>query len=244
MTKQNKKSPLARLWHGVMGELSLHAVDFWQLALIPLAGALLIALVLGCVFFFADDPDAPEIVGVILTVAPIIIAAFAGLLTAGTLFGIYYKLGVQMGQTRRAMILRVGLLALAEHAAVLAFAAGCSGLVNLGYNRFFTETESLIAMIPWWGWVLMLTLPLAVGTFGGAVILRFGRKGFWVLYAIFMSVLLVPQFFTDFFVNLGLDAFLEGIGQLTLAQPHLVCLVSVLPFLLGVALLWRLPIKG
>ncbi len=243
MIQQNKKSPLARLWQGMVGELRFHANDFWQLALIPLAGSVLIALVLGCVFFFADDPSAPEIVGVIFSVAPVVIAAFTGVLTAGTLYGIYYKLGVQMGQTRRIMILRVGLLALVEHAVVLAFATGLSSLVNLGYSRFFTETDSLIAMIPWWGWVLMITLPIAVGTFGSAVILRFGRRGFWVLYAIFMSALLGPQFFTDFFVNLGLDAFIEGVGQLTLTQPHLVCLVSVLPFLIGVALLWRLPIK-
>ncbi len=243
MIQQNKKSPLARVWQGMAGELRFHANDFWQLALIPLAGALLIALVLGCVFFFADDTSAPEMVGVILSVAPVVIAGFTGALTAGGLFGVYYKLGVQMGQTRRAMILRVGLLALAEQAAVLAFAAGFSALVNLGYSHFFTETETLIALIPWWGWVLMLTLPIAFGTFGSGVMLRFGRKGFWALYAIFMSALLLPQFFTDFFVDLGLDALIEWVGRLTLDMPHLVCLVSVLPFLLGVALLWRMPIK-
>ncbi len=243
MTKQNKKSPFARLWQAALGELQLHATDFGQIALIPLAATVLIGLLLAGVSLFVDDTSAPSIVGIALGVVPVGAAAATGLLTAGGLFVIYYKLGVQMGQTRRAMLLRVGLLALAEQAVLLACSAGLSSVITLGYSRFFTQTESMLALIPWWGWVLMLTLPLAIGTFGGAVVLRFGRKGFWVLYAVFMSALLLPQLFTDFFVNLWLDAFIEGVGQLMLDMPHLVCLVSVLPFLLGVALLWRLPIR-
>ncbi len=244
MTQQNKKSPLAQLWQAVRGELRLHVDDFWQLALIPLAGAVLIALVLGSAFFCAGDQDTPEMIGAIFSVAPVMIAAFTGLLTAGSLFVVYYLLGVQMGQTRRAMLLRISLLAVTEQACLLACSAGFSALVTFGYRLLFSETEAAITLIPWWGWVLMLTLPLAVGAFGGAVVLRFGRKGFWVLYAIFMSVLLLPQLFTDFFINWGLDALIEDIGYFTIAQPHLICLLSVVPFILAVAILWRMPIRN
>lgn len=242
MKKQTEKTPLARLWHAVVGELRLHGDDVWQLALVPLGAAVFLGAILAGAMLWAEDTSAPEVVGVVMSTGIVVVGVGCGLLISGTLFTVYYKLGIQMGQTRRNMLLRLSLLSLAEQLGLLAFSVGLSGVITLVYRRFFSETEWIFGFVPWWGWVLMLTLPLAVGTFGGAVILRFGRKGFWVLYGMFMAVMLLPQLFTDAYVNqIGMTV--EWVMELTLQMPQLICAVSLLPYLVGVALLWHLPIR-
>lgn len=243
MKKQIEKTPLARLWHAVVGELRLHGDDFWQLALVPLGAAVFLGAIIAGAMLWAEDTSAPEMIGVVMSTGTVAVGVTCGLLVSGTLFTVYYKLGIQMGQTRRNMLLRLSLLSLAEQLALVAFSTGLSGVITLVYRRFFSETEWILAFVPWWGWVLMLTLPLAVGTFGGAVILRFGRKGFWVLYALFMAVMLLPQLFTDAYAN-QIGMAMEWVVELTLQMPQLTCLLSLLPYLVGLALLWRMPVRN
>lgn len=240
--KTKQKSPLALFWRGAVGELRLHASDFWQMPLIPLVVSVLLGVYLSVVLCLVEDTSAPEMVAVSLSVIPVIITVLAGGIFVGVQFGVYYKLGVQMGQTRRAMLARTGLLALVEHLYLLGTALLFSGAITLFYSRFFAPSENLLAFIPWWGWVFMVTLPVAGGSFVGVVPLRFGRKGFWVLYAIFMTVLFLPQLAPNLLGNGMLQVF-EQVIELVPVHPIPFCVASVLPFLGTVAILWRLPLR-
>lgn len=42
------------------------------------------------------------------------------------------------------------------------------------------------AWIPWWIWPLVLLLPVWIGLLLGGLLQRFGAKGFWCAYAVFM----------------------------------------------------------
>ncbi len=240
--KTKQKSPLALFWQGAVGELRLHAADFWQISLIPLVATVFLGVLLSVVLFLVEDTSAPEVVPVALSIFPVIIAVVAGGIFAGVQFGVYYKLGVQMGQTRRAMIVRTGLVALVEHLYLVGIALLFSGCITLFYSRFFAPSESLLAFVPWWGWVLMVTLPVAGGSFAGAVPLRFGRKGFWVLYVIFMAVLFLPQLAPNLLGN-GLLQVFEQVIELVPVHPIPFCVASLLPFLGTIAILWRLPLR-
>ncbi len=243
MNINNNKTPFARLWQQVKGEAKLHGADFWQMPLISVAAALLMAILLGGVLLFVEDTSAPEMVGLLISLVPVIVAVGLGCLISATLFTVYYKLGLQMGQTRRNMLLRLSILSLVMHVVTVGFAAALSCLLAVFYSHFFAPTDVLLALVPWWGWVLMLTLPLAIGMLGGAILMRFGRKGFWVMYGIFMSLLLLPQLFTGMLDSWNIDLWVERIAAFTLAMPHVVCLISLLPFAIGAALLWHLPLK-
>lgn len=244
MIEQTKKSPLARLWQQIKGELRLQVDDFWQLILIPLGATLFFVIILTATLLWAGDvSDAPEMVGNVVCLVPVVVGVPLGILVAGSLFTVRYKLGLQMGQTRKNMLLRLTALSLVEQGYILACSLVFSYLITLFYSSFFLEIEYLFANVPWWGWVLMLTLPLGAGVFSGAILMRFGRKGFWVLYAAFMAAVLLPQFFPESAGTIGGDLLIEQVAVFVVEYPQVSCLASLLPFAIGAALLWHLPLK-
>lgn len=74
---------------------------------------------------------------------------------------------------------------------------GVDGLVLLedfASNALFVEVFTL----PLWGWFSIALGPAAAGVLCGTILHRFGKKGMWVLWAIWMSVCFVPQIVGDY----------------------------------------------
>lgn len=83
---------------------------------------------------------------------------------------------------------------------------GADGLVLLedfSSNALFVEVFTL----PLWGWFAIPLATMAMGVLCGTIIHRFGKKGMWVLWALWMSVCFVPQI---------LDSYLDRLPDLTL----------------------------
>ena len=47
--------------------------------------------------------------------------------------------------------------------------------------------------MPLWGWFVIPLAAMAMGVLCGTIFHRFGKKGMWVLWALWMSVCFVPQ---------------------------------------------------
>lgn len=83
---------------------------------------------------------------------------------------------------------------------------GIDGWVSLddaSPNALFVEVFSL----PVWGWFAIAIGTVAAGTLCGSILQRFGKKGMWVLWALWMAVCFVPQI---------LDSYLAFLPDLTI----------------------------
>lgn len=70
-------------------------------------------------------------------------------------------------------------------------------------NALFVE----LIFLPLWGWFAIAVGAVAAGTLCGTILQRFGKKGMWVLWALWMAVCFAPQI---------LDSYLEFLPDLTI----------------------------
>lgn len=195
--------------------IRLNLDDMW-LALGVVGGIFLLIHVVTAVilhFFFESEYSSLMISGVILpsTSALVILMISLGHTLAA------YTLAVKFSQTRRrALGLTLGLvsfealcsmglaalLALLERAIAPRFwmwltgadglsigRDGHSFLLTAGDNPLLVEDFSL----DWWWFPLLAAAAVLLGLIIGAVILRFGRRGGWTIWCIWMLCCFVPQ---------------------------------------------------
>ena len=164
---------------------------------------LLVMLLLAAITFFSGDN---EIFGVGIPGALALVGAL--MLTALTAFSriwIEFKIGVQMSIPRRRMLAAELLLSAATATeglltawlldrAWMVLAQAAAARYGAAVTTYY---EPVLAYMLWWGWLLCWLLPPALGSFGGAVVLRFGAKGGWTLYLIMMTFCLTVNYWID-----------------------------------------------
>lgn len=83
-------------------------------------------------------------------------------------------------------------------------------LISEGSASPFAQSHALFVelfSLPLWGWFAIAVGAVAAGTLCGAILQRFGKKGMWVLWAMWMAVCFIPQVF---------DSYLQFLPDLTL----------------------------
>ncbi len=251
MMAQNSTMPPRRsVWHAMWAEVCYHKIDFLQLAGIA-AGIYLFFFVVftGGAFLFGETVWDAEMLTA-LGVMPLGVGIFAVTLVYGGQITVYQNIGLQMSIPRRHMIARslwVGVLIHACWVAVgcalyaltffVGHVAGCEVI-----NIFKEDLPDVL-------WLAYLCAPLSIGTLGGAVLMRFGRKGFWVLYAIFMSVMILPSAFPVLVEENGPFGFVwtflaKADFSVTGGGFWLVAALLCLLLLSGIAMLWRVVVRG
>lgn len=82
-------------------------------------------------------------------------------------------------------------------------------LIPEGSVSPFAQSDTLFVelfTLPLWAWFAMAIGGVGVGTLCGTILQRFGKKGMWVLWALWMAVCFVPQI---------LDSYLDFLPDLT-----------------------------
>lgn len=241
--KKNASSLPAFVW----ANFRLQWQDF---AVMPLAVAglwLLMMLVLGAISFFSGDN---EIFGVgIPGVFALVVAVMMAGISSYMRIWLEFKLGVQLSVTRRRMLAAELALSLATAAEGLVvawlldrvwMALAQAAAVRYG-SAVTTYYEPILAYMPWWGWLLCWLLPMALGTAAGAVVLRFGAKGGWTVYMVFMLICTTSSIWIDrleeLFNKVG------GLGDLIMAAlPPAGFVLAVAAVLAAARLLLRVAI--
>lgn len=171
---------------------------------------LLTQIIIGAVMAISKPMDGILISGIILP----IIAGLLALLAGVTHVTVTFDQALRFGQTRhRALGLTVGVMGV-ETAFALALAALLSvverylgppvwawlagrGHWVVDYPGDLGELEDCLVLnsfnLNWWWYPVILLIGLGVGLIGGALIQRFGTKGAWVLWGVWMAACFIPQ---------------------------------------------------
>jgi hypothetical protein len=176
------------------GKLWLELGEDWKVLLGLWAGGFAGTEVLGAIMnlLLREDGELPVPFG------PLFLLIFGGIylvLLVASRFSLTFGLGVQMSVTRKRMLLGEWLVAMVETAYFLLLIRLAFWLDKLVILPLWGEVEDF--SIPWWAWLLVFAGVLLLGYVGGALLCRYGIKGFWGLWGFFVLVSLAPQLLGD-----------------------------------------------
>ena len=221
--------------------LKMNAGDFSLYAAITGGLFLLGEVVILCVMAFMKPDTSIFLAGIVLP----IVGAFSLFLMSFINSTVMFDTALRFGRTRRQSLgLVAGLLALEGVfvmglAAVLALAerfllpglwaklAGFEGW-KLGLNMPVPEGSQPVQaallqivdfVLAWWWYPLLWAAALALGLAFGALIQRFGPKGAWVLWCLWMGLCFGPQLFgaNMYFIGQWSAGLIAGVAVLVLA---------------------------
>lgn len=161
--------------------------EFAAVFLIWLAGFGILQVIM------ADDGTSYLSVGTLLaSVIEGIIVLLAGTLSVG----IYFNIQVAMGCTRKKFFVSYYLANVIKNLLIVLLLILLCGIETAYCRGIYPEVEKELDLLPWMikaGIPAALALP-AVGELCGALLMRFGRKAFWVMWVLWMLVSLgVPN---------------------------------------------------
>ena len=220
-------------------QLILQRGDFLVMALVALGAVALGEGVTTLVMVMADPEDY-------FMLAPFLLFLVAGLTTlvlSAAYWMTVFPMGVRMGATRREMVAGTLCLTVVMNLMLFGFVALSNLLertLGVGYwvNTVGKELEiDPLYLVPGWAWPLLVVGCTLGGLLAGTVVLRFGRKGFWVLWGAWMVLALLPQFLPDDF-NLPIFP-----PEFWMVLPWLTAAAVVVLSLAAVWLLLRLPLR-
>ena len=161
-------------------------------------GAFLIGVIGGIVFSSLADEIIP--LGSILGVVVLFICAVMSTLS---LFGFGTSFLVQLGTSRRVAISVLYVRALIEWSAVAVGFVVMSGLEVLALRLFLPQMESvwLVQFIPVWVYPLVVGAMVIFFGFFGALMMRYGRGAYAVLYAVIVLPCLLSGPVIDVIAN-------------------------------------------
>lgn len=238
--KQNntaRKGLAAFVW----GNFRLQANDFWQVALCT--AVLWLLGLLGMAVAAAVSGDSSFLQLGVPGVVGLVAAELVALITSMSRIWLEFKVGVQMSAPRRRMLAASIALSLATALCTTATAWLLDRLwLVWAKGRFGADAMDLLQEIPVWGWFALLVLPTFGGMVAGAIILRFGRRGGWTLYALLMVSCLAPSVLNERFPGWAKtpDGLLD---QLLAALPWLAAAAAVIELAVLAALLLRVPVN-
>ena len=220
-------------------QLYLQRGDFKVMGLICLGAVVLAEVIVNLVMALADPEDYFMLAPFLL----FLMIGFTALILSVGYWLSAFPMGLRMGATRREMVAGTLFITVAMNLFLFAFAGLdhlLEGTLGVSYwiNTVGKELEfDILYAIPWWGWPLAVLACTAVGLLAGAWVLRFGRKGFWVLWALWMAACLWPSLMPDDF-NIPL------IGTpLWNALPWITGVIVLALCVLAVRTLLRLPVR-
>lgn len=171
---------------------------------------LLTQLIIGAVMAVSKPMDGILISGITLP----IIAGILGFISGIVHMSVTFDQALRFGQTRRrALALTMGVMSV-ETVFALALAAFLglverylcppvwASLAGMGYwvvdypGDLGALEDCLVLhsfQLDWWWYPVILLLALGGGLIGGALIQRFGTKGGWILWGVWMAACFVPQ---------------------------------------------------
>lgn len=158
--------------------------------------------------FLNDEQDCAAIGGMMALMGTI----FGGLVRGGVTGGNRYRLAVSMGWPRRAYMLADPILTMINCALGVVFAALLNQLEIWLYGVIYPGWEldlNVFAMMPWWLYPVFVVGMAVVDFLFGALLLRFGAKGFAAVW--------FPLCFLPLLAGNSVDAAREGSTSL-LAQ--------------------------
>lgn len=213
--------------------LKMNAGDFALYAAVTGGLFLLGEIVILCVMAIVKPDTGVLLAGIVLPIA----GAFSLFIMSFTNSTVMFDTALRFGRTRRQSLGLVvallalegafvmglaGLLALAERFLLPGLWAKLAGFEGwkLGLNMPVPEGSQPVQaallqiesfVLAWWWYPLLWAAALALGLCFGALIQRFGPKGAWALWAIWMGLCFGPQLlgFNMWFIgdwNLGLIA--------------------------------------
>ena len=117
-------------------------------------------------------------------------------------FFIEFNLGLSMGATRRQMLAAGLFNSVCLEGALFVVVAALRLLEWAVYTFWLAKSIpgleakvdflGIMLSMPWWGKLLLVVGPVFFGFVFGTLIQRFGRAGFWVLWAAFMICFVLP----------------------------------------------------
>lgn len=180
-------------------EFSVQKMNFQQMPLIIL-GLYLFGFVLGLIITVASGEGEFVPLGFIMAFIGAIISSFV----IGAQFHMGFKLAVGMGVTRKNYLISFYFVDYVLALECFAAAAAAIALDWGAWAFFFSGTTSIFSNLL--SFPLLLAVPvllaaalafLVVGVFCAALIYKWGKKAFWILWVIWMLAFVgVPQLFS------------------------------------------------
>ena len=215
--------------------MALHRADWW-VCLGTVGGIFLVAQVVTGIALLCGAHSAPLLSGIILPISTAFLVLFLVLVHVNDLF----LLALRLGQTRRRALLPALWLAL----------SGADKLVwgevpptpepsliagNAEWQAFLEEFRATLYLdsfaLDWWWFLLLPVAGLLAGLILGAFLQRFGARGGWILWMIWMVICLGPQL-------VGENAFF--IGQWDPFGPTALIALAVFAAAAGLWSVWSL----
>lgn len=140
-----------------------------------------------------EDGDLYVPIGSLLL---LIFGGFFLVLLVGTRFALTYQLGVQMSITRKRMMAAEWVISILETVFALGLIYLATWIDRLALAPLFGGID-LMAAIPWAVWPLVGVGALLLGFVTGALLCRYGQKGFWFLWGLFVGGALLINLFGD-----------------------------------------------
>ena len=220
-------------------QLKLQKKDFLQVGIVCVSFVAVAELIVNLVMCFGD-PESYFMMAPFLLFFMFSIMALAISVAYWTTA---FSIGLRMGATRREMTVGVLFQTLVMNVFIIAFAwleLLLERTLGVGYwvNTVGKDLEfDVLFSLPWWSWLLSVLVCTVGGLLFGTVILRFGRKGFWVIWGLWMAGALGPSLLPD-------DFNIPIVGTpLWTALPWVAVVVVLALCFLAVRTLLRLPVR-
>ena len=165
----------------------------WLLMLAFETGAFLFGFILFSVIMRFSDESTYFAMGTILGAATALIYSMIQSLNA---MHMYFNLEISMGVTRKQFYISYLLTCLCANIISMIWIVGLNALENALLRTIYAGLTEEINFLPYLiRWAVPVSAILAVfGGFCGALLLRFGRKAFWILWALWMfGCIGIPQ---------------------------------------------------
>ncbi len=151
---------------------------------------------------FGEEGSVFEVGTMMALFAPLSILFFSG---CSFLF-VYFNIGISMGEVRRRFVPMILAMTYLECLLVTAGAYLLHLLEQWKFRTFYKgiENELDLGVIFQWKYILIICLAItALQAFFGMLFLKFGKSAFWVLWAVYITVLIVVPRIKDTAFILG-----------------------------------------
>lgn len=175
---------------GIRNQFTINREDVIG-TLLSMLGFAVVAII-GCSIFYKVVLNHAHIFDVMYGILIGIACLFTIIITA-IFFAIQFPLGITFSGTRGDVMIRLGGMCMILHSCSLILAWICYQLVVFFYSRFDHAIVATFQWIPLWGWLLITFAPILAGTFTGAIIAKFGKRGGLTLYTIFIILCFTPS---------------------------------------------------
>lgn len=157
----------------------------WLLMLAFEVGAFLIGMIMFSVIMRLSDESTYFAMGTILGAAIILIYSVIQILNG---MYIYFNVEISMGVTRKQFFISYLITSFCASMIGMILLIGLNALENTLLRTIYADLTEEINFLPYlirWA-VPTAALIAVVGGFCGALLIRFGRKAFWIMWALWM----------------------------------------------------------